>query len=153
MYADLDDGARQLLSDFLVRNFSYSEVGGKTYDGFERLYAELMIMLGDESYSSAFTARFDLAGQALKTFNGALFEPKGINLTGAAGFEMWHLYQSAQYYQAVLDRFYAHSADIQKAFSDLPAGQSYITQATASSYFDRLLRASSQRGRAYAEAT
>lgn len=153
MYADLDDASREMLSDVLSRNFSYSEEGGRTYDGFERLYAELMIMLGDESYSSAFTARFDLAGQALKTFNGALFEPKGINLTGAAGFEMWHLYQAAQYYQAVLDRFYSHSADIQKTFSELPAGQSYITQATASSYFDRLLRASSQRSRAYAEAT
>lgn len=153
LYQDLDDGSREILGDFLTRNFSYSEEGGRTFDGFERLYSELLIMLGDEAYSSAFTARFDLAGQALKTFNGALFEPDGINLTGAAGFEMWRLYQAAQYYQLALDRFYAHSLNIARTFSDLPAGQSFITQATASSYFDRLLRASSQKSRAYAEAT
>jgi hypothetical protein len=150
-YDDLDDATRELLADFLVRNFSYSDQGGKTLDGFERLYAELLVMLGDESYSSAFTARFDLAGQALKTFSGALFEPNGINLTGAAGYEMWHLYQAAQYYQMALDRFYAHTLDIQNSLTLLPPGQSFITQATASSYFDRLLQASSQRSRAFGE--
>lgn len=150
-YEKLSDGAKTTLNDFLTRNYSYSQDGDQVADGFERLYAELLTMLGDEAYTSAFTARFDLAGQAVSTFEGTLFEPKGINLSGAAGYEMHNLYQATQYYQAALDRFYLHANSIKRSLNDLPAGQGFITQATASSYFDRLLRASSQKSRAWSE--
>lgn len=152
-YDDLDDASRATIVDFLVRNFSYSTEGDLVYDGFERLYAELLVMLGDEAYTSAFSSRFDLAGQAVKTFEGTLFEPGGIDLSGAAGFEMFKLYQAAQYYQAALDRFYGQAVAIRNSLTNLPAGEGFITQATATSYFDRLLRASVQKSRAWAEIT
>jgi len=110
-YAGLSQDTRAILKDFLVRNFSYSQVSvfGEsvplTYDGFERLYSELLIMMGDESYTSSFTARFDLAGQKIASFEGSKLEPGGIDLSGGAGFEMYRLYQATQYYQLALDRF------------------------------------------------
>ena len=58
---------------------------------FERLFAELMIMMGDEAYTASFASRFDLAGANMRSFEGALFEPNGINLSGGAGFEMLDL--------------------------------------------------------------
>jgi hypothetical protein len=152
-YDDLSDPARATMVDFLVRNFSYSTEGDLVYDGFERLYAELLVMLGDEAYTSAFSSRFDLAEQAVKTFEGTLFEPGGIDLSGAAGFEMFKLYQAAQYYQAALDRFYGQAVAIRNSLTNLPAGEGFITQATATSYFNRLLRASTQKSRSWAEIT
>lgn len=156
-YPSLTDEARSVLKAFLTRNFSYAEelVFGLpapiVLDGFERLYAELLIMMGDESFTSAFASRFDLAGQQLATFEGSLFEPQGLNLSGGAGFEMYSLYQAAQYYQLSLDRFYGQAADIWSSIGELPPGQGFITQATTTSYFDRLIRASSQKARVWSE--
>ena len=156
-YASLDEEARSVLKDFLTRAFSYKEeiVFGQAtplvLDGFERLYAELLIMMGDESFTSAFASRFDLAGQQLANFEGALFEPNGINLSGGAGFEMYSLYQAAQYYQMALDRFYGQASEIWASIGELPPGQGFITQATTTSYFDRLIRASSQKTRVWSE--
>lgn len=149
--------ARALLKAFLGRNYSYfaETVPGLPapviHDGFERLNAELLIMLGDESYTSSFASRFDLAGQQLADFQGALFEPNGINLSGGAGFEMYSLYQSVQYYQMALDRFYRLSGAIWSSFGRLPPGQGFVTPQTATSYFARLIRASSQKSRAWSQ--
>ena len=41
------------------------------------------------------------------SFEGSLFEPNGINLSGVAGYEMFTLYQAAQYYEMALNRFYS----------------------------------------------
>ncbi|MDQ3262212.1 MAG: hypothetical protein M3Y59_00925 [Myxococcota bacterium] len=148
---------RSRLKSFLVRDYSYLEqfVPGVPnpiiHDGFERLYAELLIMLGDESYTSSFASRFDLAGQKLADFEGSAFEPNGINLSGGAGFEMRSLYQAAQYYQMTLERFYRLSPVIWISIGELPAGQGFITPQTASSYFDKLIRASSQKARSWSQ--
>ncbi|MCA9564781.1 MAG: hypothetical protein KC561_14895, partial [Myxococcales bacterium] len=139
IYLDMQESGNQtyedaieLLDDFLAFNFSYEEacVDGTydcdcsepyacdTYDGFERLYAELLIMMGDESYTEAFASRFDLAGTNLVSFNGQAFEDGGINLSGVAGYEMYSLYRAVQYYKEALDRFYAMSPLVWQAVSE-----------------------------------
>jgi hypothetical protein len=149
--------ARSVLLEYLLRNYAYGEefvFGLATpliHDGFERLYSELLIMLGDEAYTAAFASRFDLAGQNLATFEGEKFEPGGINLSGGAGYEMYRLYQAAQYYQLALDRFYRLSPLLWRSIGELPDGQGFVTQATVASWFDRLIRASSQKSRAWSE--
>ncbi len=149
--------ARSVLRDFLVRSFAYEETIDPNLpmpivrDGFERLYSELVIMLGDESYTNAFLSRFDLAGLNLGTFEGDKFEPNGISLSGGAGYEMVTLYQAAQYYQLALDRFYALSPTFWQSLQELPAGQGFITPPTVTSYFARLIRASSQKSRTWSE--
>lgn len=128
--------------------------------GFERLYAELIIMLGDEAYTRAFASRFDLAQTQNNTFLGQKFEGDslGINLSGGAGHEMYTLYQAVQYHQMVLDRFYALSKGIHYSLTeDLGSAQSsrreqsFINQKIVTIYFDRLIKASTQKGRAWGE--
>lgn len=148
---------RSKLKSFLVRNYSYfAEYDPNLptpviHDGFERLNAELLVMLGDEAYTSSFASRFDLAGQKLADFEGSAFEPNGINLSGGAGYEMYSLYQAVQYYQMTLDRFYRLSDVIWTSIGQLPPGQGFVTPQTATSYFARLIRASSQKARAWSE--
>ncbi len=153
---DLTPDNKVALQQYLKTNFSYEEeidAQNQTivHDGYERLNAELLIMMGDESYTAAFASRFDLAGSSLRTFEGGLFEPGGINLSGGAGFEMVNLYQAVQYYQAALDRFYALSPLLWDAIDALGPDDGYITKETVVTYFDRLIRASSQKSRAWSE--
>lgn len=154
-HSNLSNEARAILQDFLSWSFSYREervpglAAPLTHDGFEKLNAELLITMGDESFTAAFSSRFDLAGQRLANFEGELFEPNGLNLSGGAGFEMYSLYQSTQYYQMALDRFYGQAGVIWSSLS-VPS-QSFISQATTTSYFDKLIRASSQKTRAFSE--
>lgn len=156
-YDELDGDTQVKLRDFLVRTYAYDEelVFGQAapvvHDGFERLYSELLIMMGDEAYTSAFQSRFDLAGLSVASFRGSAFEPGGIDLSGGAGFEMFNLYLATQYYQLALDRFYKLSPVIWASLRELPTGQGFVTQATVSSYFSRLIRASSQKTRAFSE--
>ncbi|MCA9543923.1 MAG: hypothetical protein KC613_06015, partial [Myxococcales bacterium] len=140
---------------YLAENFAYAEErrpGGRPavlHDGFERLYAELLTMQGDEALTRAFASRFDLAGLNAAAFPGAQLEASGFDLAGQAGYELRSLYQAAQTYQLALDRFYALSPTIWAA---LQAGQGgFITPATVTWYFDRLVRASTQKTRAWAE--
>lgn len=160
-YDDLDLNTRSLLKRYLQRSFAYSEefvFGLATpivIEGFERLYAELLIMQGDEAFTTAFASRFDLAGMNIASFEGAAFEPpSGINLSGGAGYEMFNLYLATQYYQMALDRFYRLSPLVWRSIDPvdgLPPGQGFITQGTVVAYFDRLIRASSQKARAWSE--
>lgn len=167
--------AQQLdnLDDFLVFNFSVEEgcLDGSrscdcdassgacdTFQGFERLYAELLIMMGDEAFTRAFSSRFDLAGVVSGSFEGEAFEAGGINLSGVAGYELRELYAAAQYYQEALDRFYALSPLIWLAVSEDLADQrdttstpyraSFVTPEMVTTYMERLLRASTQKSRA-----
>lgn len=127
--------------------------------GFERLYAELLIMLGDEAYTEAFASRFDLAQSRGRTFYGQKFEgtSQGINLSGGVGAEMFNLYQAVQYHQLVLDRFYALSKGIHYSLSKDLGGsasrqqESFITPKMVTLYFDRLIKSSTQKARAYNE--
>lgn len=147
---------RDAVDDFLTVAFSYETIPDPslpvdpTIDGFEPLYAQLLIMLGDEQYTQAFQSRFDLAGQSLVSFEGSLFEPEGIDLSGVAGFEMFTLYQAAQYYELALDRFYS-LLEYVWASLDSSSASPFVTQETITSYLGRVLRASTQRARAYGE--
>ncbi len=122
-------------------------------DGFEKLNAELLVMLGDEAYTQAFQARFDLAGMNTRSFEGTRFEPGGINLSGIAGYELYSLYQAGQYYQQVLDRFYSLSPFIWRDLDTARSNpqQSYVSQEVVTSYLGRVLRASSQKSRVWSE--
>lgn len=143
--------ALNVIKGYLTENFGWAGASGNEA-GFERLYAQLLIMLGDDAYASTFTTRFDLSGELTNaTFEGNLFEPGGSSFTGPAGFEMNSLYRAAQYYQAVLDRFFSQAKAFKASLNDLPAGQGFITQGTASAYVERLLLASSQKSRAWTE--
>jgi len=156
----LDDVTADRLVGYLQESFSYTEehVGQAlpiTHDGFERLNAELMVMLGDESLTRAFASRFDLAGLGQVSFEGSLFEPGGIDLSGVAGFEMYNLYQAVQYYQLALDRFYGLSPLVWESLPEPPEyaakPESFVTPQMVSSFLDRLIRASSQKARASSE--
>jgi hypothetical protein len=116
-----------------------------TLGGFEFLNAELQIMLGDDAFTEAFAARFDLAQASVHSFPGSTFEAGGIDLSGPAGFEMYKLYQAAQYYQLVLDRFFSLAI-----YLDQP-GKQFIGQNSVTTYYNKLMRASVQRARAFSE--
>lgn len=154
-YSELDAGAIGSLKSFLEDSFSYAQDYStfpvQVRDGFERLNAELLIMLGDEAYTRAFASRFDLAGSRELSFPGALFEPGGINLAGAAGNEMYNLYQATQYYGSALDRFYAMGPALGASLSSPDAARNFVTMQTAVTWFDRLARASTQKARAWSE--
>lgn len=147
--------ARTALYRFLRGSFSEHTDAElpQPQEGFERLYAELLIMLGDESLTRAFASRFDLAAIGGASFEGSLFEPGGIDLSGVAGFEMHKLYQAAQYYQMVLDRLYAMGPDMAEALrrgtTDLETN--FISPETVVLYLDRAIRASTQKARAWSE--
>jgi hypothetical protein len=149
--------ARAKLTDYLCTNYAYAEAChpgmpvGVIHDGFERLFAELLVMMGDESYTRAFSARFDLSGSSGASFEGTLFESGGINLSGAAGLEMHLLYQAAQYYQEALDRFDTMSPLIWQALMYSFDSRNFVTQETVTWYFERLVRASTQKSRAWSE--
>lgn len=121
--------------------------------GFEFLDAELMIMLGDDHYTRALGSRFDLAGNQISSFEGDLFEQGGIRLSGVAGAEMHNLYLAVQYYQSTLDRFYDLSPLIAGSVkAEREQGvPGFVTTAAVESYFGRLIRASTQKARAWAD--
>ncbi len=149
--AELTAATRTMIKDYLTVNFSVHQIEpGRSLDGFEALFAELLVMMGDESYTQAFASRFDLAGVMRATFEGNLFEPDGINLSGVAGHEMYTLYQATQYYQMALDRFYAMMPYLWESLGS-GAAMNFITQETVTNYFDRLIRASTQKSRAWSE--
>jgi hypothetical protein len=163
-YADVSAAGaatRARLDTYLCTNFAYAEAchSGMTttaypHDGFERLYAELLVMMGDESYTRALASRFDLAGQSGASFEGTLFETGGLNLSGAAGVEMLDLYRATQYYQEALDRFYALSPVFWESLRYgkdplQPAGRNFVSQETVTWYLERLTRAATQKSRAW----
>jgi len=157
---ELPATARSMLDRYLCVNYANTEACrgrmsgveiNNPHDGFERLYSELLVMMGDEAYTSAFASRFDLAGSSGRAFEGAFFEEGGINLSGAAGFEMYSFYLAVQYYQEALDRFYSGSPGLWQATSYGLVGRNFVTPETATVYLDRLSRASSQKARAWSE--
>ena len=142
------------LAGFLRQNFSYYQdpVTGFLKNGFERLYTELLVMMGDEAYTAAFAARFDVAGMQAASFPGADLEPPdGINLSGGAGYEMRRLYEATEYFDLALSRFYGLLPTLWQAFDVLDASELYLTQASVAHYMDRLVRASSHKARAWSE--
>lgn len=159
MFADetirnkLGSNVRAKVKSLLEHAFAYtnSVVGGVilTDPGFEMLNAELKVMLGDEAYTLSFASRYDLAGSNLVSFQGELFEPNGINLSGALGFEMYNLYLSTQYYQMVLDRFFSQANVIYQSFQS--QDRRFITANSVTSYFQKLLLASTRKARSWSQ--
>ena len=149
--SQMANSTRNRIESFLQRVHSYSEqrVAGLPTpvieDGFERAYAELLVMLGDESVTRAFSSRFDLAGQRLADFPGSQFEPKGIDLSGQAGFELYSFYQAAQYYRLVLDRFFEKADFVKGSIGTI------IDARTATAWLPRVLAASTKKARVWAE--
>lgn len=142
------------LFTYLEENFAESDPAANgVRTGFEKYYAELLIMLGDQAYTNAFESRFDLAGVGTAGFAGDEFEPGGIAVSGIAGFEMHTLHQAVQYYSIALDRFYAMSSVIASSLDSgtVQSDRNFLSSGTVTIYFDRLIRASTQRSRAWAE--
>ena len=139
--APADVTALRDLTLFLRSSFGADSDDGD--DGFERLYAELLVMLADDAFTRALGSRFDIAGSATRSFEGDLFEPEGIRLSGGAGYEMRTLYQARQSYEMVLDRFYRLSGilwdDISKDDPEL------VERQTISNYVGRVVLASTKK--------
>ena len=125
-------------------------------DGFEKLQAELLIMLGDEAYTEALSSRFDLAATNGATFLGSSFEVNGVDLSGLAGFEMHSLYKAVQYYDLASDRFFRVTAPLiydalrrdDVSQNDTPA---VIRQGVVTLYLERLIGGSTKKARAWSE--
>ncbi|MEL6179480.1 MAG: hypothetical protein AAFS10_11025, partial [Myxococcota bacterium] len=156
LYNRLSPQMRNKLNDYLEVNFSMAQQvlpdnTIQTRDGFEQLNAELLIMLGDEAYTQAFASRFDLAGASTIAFEGSLFEEEGIDLAGIVGYEMYSLYLATQYYEMTLDRFYSQSPLVWQSINYGSGDRNFVTPSTVIRYFDRLIRASTQKSKAWAE--
>lgn len=155
--AKLDTNTRDQVHAYLVQNYGFKQemnpVDGtiENKEGFEKLYTELLVMLGDDAYVKAFGSRFDLAGTQSMVFEGALFEDGGITLSGTAGVEMVELYRAIQYYQLGLDRFFRNAKLMSASLN--PDSKSlqlpFLGQQTVEAYFTRLTRASIQKTRAW----
>ncbi|MDD9945079.1 MAG: hypothetical protein OXU20_28820 [Myxococcales bacterium] len=149
--------AQTELNEFLRGSFStFKRPGTKTpiHEGFEHLYAELLVMLGDEALTAAYASRFDLAGVAGAAFEGSRFEHKGIDLTGVAGFEMTSLYRAVQYYQLALDRLYQMGPNYAVALGKSASTDDttvLVSPETVTAYIERLVRAATQKARTQGE--
>ncbi len=115
-------------------------------DGFERLYAELLTMMGDESLTRAFASRYDIAGNRAGAFSGTLFEPNGIELSGVVGGEFRNLYEARQYYQEAVTRLFSLAPTLWTSINGDPA-RNFVTDETVGEYFERVIRASTQKTR------
>ncbi|MCA9574858.1 MAG: hypothetical protein R3B40_26725 [Polyangiales bacterium] len=147
---ELSPTVRTQLERFLRANHAQSASGD---DGFERLYAELLVMLGDEELTQAFASRFDLAAVNTRDFEGAEFETDGINLSGVAGAEMSRLYAAVQYYQFALDRLYESGPHLDVALrrANTATETNFVSPQTVTLYLSRLVRASAQKALAWSE--
>ena len=155
--ASLPDETREVLRATLTSQLSDYEwppgLGANEphSEGFERLYAELLVMLGDDALTRAAGSRFDLAGLQAAVFEGELFEPSGLSLSGALGNEVALLYKSLQSYDLALGRFHRLSPSLWRLMGDVDAN--IVTASTVTTYFDRLIRASTRRAEVVSEAS
>ena len=145
---------RTKIREFLRESvFAYKEFtpAGATLpqklDGFEFLLGELLVMLGDDAFTLAAASRFDLANSQALGFEGSKFETSGLDLAGAAGYEMYVLYQATQHYQMVLDRFYTLAPRFYKIRGN--ANLDVIGVAAIESYFLKVLLASTRKAQAW----
>ena len=144
--AQVEDALRKQFSVYEYPPLAPGEVRDQIpFNGFERNYAELLNMLADDAFTRAVGSRFDIAGAASGTFDGDLFEPEGISLSGGAGYEMQLLYRATQAYQLVLDRFSRLSPTLWLVLAS-PDGN-FITPESVTTYFKRLVDASTGKAR------
>lgn len=144
---------RTQVANALRKVFSFDQTfeGGRSlptiYFGFEYLFSELMITLGDQAYAESFVTRFDLAGELVARFPGDRLEPGGEELSGAAGYEVFLLYLAAQSYQVALDRFIGLGDVVGKLLNPAFPHERLIDASVATTWFKKLLRASAQKAR------
>lgn len=153
--ADHRDATVQTLRAYAERSVSVRFADNPFGDpvavpGFERLFTELMLLLGDDALTEAYAARFDLAGTQLQAFAGSRFEVNGPDLTGAAGHELYKLYQSIQYHSEIVDRFAAQLARWQATY-DADTASQFITPSTITDYLPNVVSASTGLATAWAE--
>ena len=118
--------------------------------GFEDLYAELLIMRGDDALTAAYALRYAVGGGATEPFEGADFEQDGLNLSGIAGAEMAQLHRAVQTYDMALNRFFRLAPTLwRNAVEDRP--NRFITEDTVTGWMERVIRPSTQRARAMSE--
>lgn len=142
------------VNDFLRDSFSqFTDRTVVEHEGFERLYAELLIMIGDGALTRAYSSRFDLAATSTAAFEGSAFEQGGIDLSGVAGSQMHALYQAIQYYQMALDRLYRLGPNFGAALErgSIEVDQNFVSQETVTLYMERLIRAATQKATAWGE--
>lgn len=155
-YADGDNGdavVADKLRSYLKENFATREEGGNGGDpalieqGFETLRAELLIMLGDDMMTQALTAKHRGQRAPAAPFEGFRLEPGGIQLSGAAGYEMFRLHQAMQLYDMVIERLHTLAPATGKAIDTrkVSTDRSFVTREMAFHYLDRIARASTQR--------
>ncbi|MCA9543775.1 MAG: hypothetical protein KC613_05275, partial [Myxococcales bacterium] len=134
----------------------FGALGGDPADpvlgrGFEDLFAELVIMRGDEALTAAYNTRYAVGqGQGLP-FEGEDFEIDGLNLSGIAGAEMVYLYSAVQAYDLALGRFFGQVPTLWANAIEPIRERRYVTEATVTGWMQRVIRASTQRARAQSE--
>jgi len=154
-YDQLNISTKADLNEYLRAHFAYEEGPGLPpliKDGFERNFAELTIMLGDESFAQASASRFDLAGMQGASFEGDLFEVGGESPSGIAGFELYLLHQAAQYYRLSLDRFYRLAIVLWQALpqpNDPTPGKRFFDDLVVTRYIEKVVHASTQHSRTW----
>lgn len=151
----LDPEVRDLLVGFLVRNFGVLQQDNPFGDptlqqGFERLFAELLITEGDDAYVSSLQARYDFAGTRQLAFPGDAFEPGGVQVSGGAGYELYKLHEAVQSYELVLDRFF-RLLPILRQNVEGPIPERFITSETLTGYLSKVIGASAQLATAWSE--
>jgi hypothetical protein len=119
--------------------------------GFEDLYTELLIMRGDDALTAAYTTRYALGTAAAEPFEGERFEAGGLNLSGVAGAEMTHLHRAVQTYDIALSRFFGLVPVLWANAVEPNADDRFVTERTVTGWMERIIRASTQRARAYSE--
>jgi tetratricopeptide (TPR) repeat protein len=138
--------------DYLKESLAYSSLGGDygivtIQSGFEKLYSEFLVMMGDDAVTAALSSRFDLAGVTIGDFPGSQLETGGVDLSGLAGGEMRNLYKASQYFQAVLDRFQRNwllLAKLEKAdFNKI------VEAKMATTYLDKVIEAAKKKAKAW----
>lgn len=143
--------ARTFLTNSLSVHAAASPSSPPGADGFERLDAELLIMLGDDALTHALSSRFDLASANGGAFFGAQFENNGMNVSGIAGYEMRELHEAVQYYELATDRFFTHVAPvIFAAIANGDVGANHVVSpALVSSYLERIIGGSAKKAAAW----
>jgi hypothetical protein len=151
----LDSSTQTELRTFLRKSFGVLQQDNEGGDpilesGFEKLYAELLVNLGDDALTKALASRFDVSQSNQLSFPGSQLELDGVDVSGIAGFELYQLYRATQYYEMALDRFYALTPLI---WQDITGADPfpYITQTTTTSYLNRVIRGSAQLSNAWSE--
>jgi hypothetical protein len=150
----LTGSLRQRLEETLSESFGGRETrvareAPRFVPGFERMLAELELLMADEALAVALGSRFDLVQASVETFDGPSLEPGAPVLSGGTGSELVALYRAEQFYRRVLDRFFDRAAGLLVDVQTAP--RPLMTAETLEVWVSRVLLASTQRVRVLAQ--